>query len=53
MKIIKIVILNRSKDPLRMVGYLDWYVVVLSEFPAETDKLVEYNVKGKCPPRNN
>ena len=47
MKNIKIIILNYSKDTLRMVGYLEGHVIVLSVLETETDK---YDVMRKCPP---
>ena len=40
MKIRKIIILNQSKDTLRMNGYFDCDVVLLSAFPTEIDKLI-------------
>ena len=44
-------LLNQSKDTLRMVGYLDWHVVVLSVFQTENDKSVKYDVIPECPLR--
>ena len=44
-----IIIFNYDKDTLRMVGYLNWLVVVLSVFQIETDKLVKYEVIQRWP----
>ena len=47
-----ITIIILGKDTLRMVGYLDCDVVLLSVFQTETDKLVKYDVIRKSPPSN-
>ena len=51
MKNRKIIIVNQSEDTLRIVGYFDCDVVIISVYQTETDKLVIYDGIRKCPPR--